>query len=91
MLIVSSKYVVSTPYEIWTGRKCLKSHPRVCGYLAYVKHLDSDKLGPRSDRCLFIWCPKEIEGYFLYLEDEQKVFVTLRATFLEKQFLGEGM
>ena len=30
------------------------------------------------------------KGYFFYLEDEQKVFVSLRATFLEKEFLGEG-
>ena len=30
------------------------------------------------------------KGHFFYLEDEQKVFVALRAIFLEKEFLGEG-
>ena len=58
--------------------------------MAYVKSLDSDKLGLRSDRCLFIGCPKVTKGYFFFLEDKQKVFITLRATFLEKEFLGEG-
>ena len=87
---VPSKSVVSTPYEMWNGRKPSISHLRVWGCPAYVKHLDSDKLGPRSDRCLFIGYPKETKGYFFYLENEQKVFVALRAIFLEKEFLGEG-
>ena len=75
---------------MWTGRKPLISHIRVWGCLAYVKRLDLDKLGPRSDRCLFIRYSKETKGYFFYLEDEHKVFVSLRATFLEKEFLREG-
>ena len=75
---------------MWYGRKPSISHLRVWGCPAYVKRLDTDKLGPRSDRCLFIGYPKETKGYFFYLEDEQKVFVALRAIFLEKEFLGEG-
>ena len=74
---VPSKSVVSTPYEIWTGRKPSISHLRVWGCLAYVKHLDSDKLSPRFDRCLFIGYPKKTKGYFFYFKDEQKVFVAL--------------
>ena len=58
--------------------------------MAYVKHLDSDKLSPKSDRCLFIGYPKKTKGFFFYLEDEQKVFVALKAIFLEKEFLREG-
>ena len=38
----------------------------------------------------FVGYPKETKGYYFYLEDEQKVFVALRAVFLEKEFLGEG-
>ena len=34
--------------------------------------------------------PKETKGYYFYLADEQKVFVSLKATFLEREFLGEG-
>ena len=49
-----------------------------------------DKLGPRSDKCYFIGYPKETKGYYFYLADEQKVFVSLEAIFLEKKFLGEG-
>ena len=86
---ISSKYVVSTPYKIWTGHKPSILYLQVWDCLAYVKHLDSDKLGPNSDWCLFIRYHKETKGYFFYLEDEQKVFVALKATFLEKKFLGE--
>ena len=72
------------------GRKPALSYLRVWGYPAYVKRLKIDKLGPRSDKYLFVGYPKEIKGYYLYLTDEQKVFVRNRAIFLEKEFLGEG-
>ena len=87
---VPSKSVDKTPYEIWTGRKPIISHLRVWGCPAYVKRLESDKLGPKSDRCLFVGYPKESKGYYFYLPEEQKLFVGLKATFLEKEFLGEG-
>ena len=79
------------PYEIWIGCKPVLSHLRVWGCPAYVKHLITDKLGPRSDKCYFIGYPKETKGYNFYLADEQKVFVSLKAIFLEKEFLGEGI
>ena len=87
---VPSKSVDKTPYEIWTGRKPTLSHLRVWGCPAYVKRLQSDKLGPKSDRCLFVGYPKESKGYYFYLPKEQRLFVGLRATFLEKEFLREG-
>ena len=87
---VPSKSVIKTPYEIWTGRKPALSHLRVWGCPAYVKRLVTDKLGPRSDKCSFIGYPKETKRYFFYHADEQKVFVSLKAIFLEKEFLGEG-
>ena len=90
MSLILSESIISTPYEIWTGRKPSISYLRVWGCPAYIKHLDSDKLGPKSERCLFVGYPKETKGYYFYLEDEQKVFVALRAIFLEKEFLGEG-
>ena len=56
----------------------------------YVKRLMSDKLGTRSDRYNFVGYPKESKGYIFYQPDEQKLFVSLRTTFLKKEFLGEG-
>ena len=87
---VSSKSVTKTPYEIWIGRKPVLSHLRVWGYPTYVKRLITDKLGPRSDKCNFIGYPKETKGYYFYLADQQKVFVSLKAIFLENEFLSEG-
>ena len=74
---------------MWTGRKLVFSYLRVWGYPTYVKHLKTNKLGPRSDKCLFKGYPKEIKGYYFYLDDEQKLFVSNRTIFLEKEFLGE--
>jgi hypothetical protein len=87
---VFSKSVEKTPYEIWTGRKPVLSHLRIWGCPTYVKHLIIDKLGPRSDKCIFIGYPKESKGYYFYHAEEQKVFVALKAIFLEKEFLGKG-
>ena len=75
---------------MWTRCKPSISYLQVWDCPTYVKHLDSDKLGLRSDRCLFIGYPKKKKGFFFYLEDGQKVFITLRAIFLERKFLREG-
>ena len=80
---VPSKSVAKTLYEIWTGHKPVFSYLRVWGYLAYVKRLLIDKLRPRSDKCLFDGYPKESKGYYFYHTEEQKLFVNLRAIFLE--------
>ena len=87
---VSSKSVTKTSYEIWIGRKPVLLHLRIWGCPAYVKHLITDKLGPRSDKCNFIGYPKETKRYYFYLTDEKKVFVSLKTIFLKKEFLGEG-
>ena len=87
---ILSKSIVKISYKIWIGRKPILSYLRVSRCPTYVKWLVIDKLGPRSDKCTFIGYPKETKGYYFYHADEQKVFVSLRATFLEKKFLGEG-
>ena len=87
---ISSKSVIKTSYEIWMGRKPALSYLRVWGCPAYVKRLVTDKLRPRSDKCTFIGYSKVTKRYFFYHADKQKVFVSLKATFLEKKFLGEG-
>ena len=86
---VPSKSVTKTPYEIWIESKPVLSHLRVWGCPAYVMRLETDKLGQRSDKCLFVGYPKESKGYYFYLPEEQKLFIRLRAIFLEKEFLGE--
>ena len=88
---ISTKSVSKTLYEIWTERKPALTHLRVWGWPAYVKYLKMNKLGARSNRYNFIGYSKEIKGYYFYLADEQKVFVSLKAVFLEKEFLGEGI
>ena len=75
---------------MWTGHKLALSHLRIWGCPAYVKRLKTDKFGPKSDKYLFIGYPKEIKGYYFYLADEQKIFISNRVVFLEKEFLGKG-
>ena len=62
----------------------------IWGCPAYVKRLKIDKLGPKSDRCLFIGYPKKTKGYYFYLAVEQKMFVSSWTVFLKRKFLGEG-
>ena len=57
-------------HEMWTGYKPALSHFRIWGCPAHVKCLKIDKLGPRSDKCLFVRYSKEIKGYYFYLADE---------------------
>ncbi|KAJ8755827.1 hypothetical protein K2173_024372 [Erythroxylum novogranatense] len=84
---VPSKTVAVTPYEMWTNKRPYLTHLKVWGCLAYVKRTQSDKLDAKSDKCLFVGYPKETMGYQFYLAEEQKVFVSKHAVFLEKEFL----
>ena len=88
---ISSKFANKTPYGIWIGHKSVLSHLRIWRYPAYIRHLKINKLEPRSDKCIFIGYSKEIKRYYFYLADEQKVFVSNKAYFLEKEFLNEGI
>ena len=49
-----------------------------------MKHIESDKLEGKSDKCLFVGYPKETRAYHFYNPTEQKVVVLRHATFLEK-------
>ena len=55
---VPSNSVMKTPYEIWTGRRPSMSFMKIWGCGVYVKRLQSDKLGPKSDKCIFVGYPK---------------------------------
>src|SRR6516162_1537027 len=85
---VPTKSVEQTPYEIWTGKKPSFSFMRIWGCEAYVKCLDSQKLQPKSDKCLFVGYPKETKGYYFYHPQDNKVIVVLHAVFLEREFIN---
>jgi hypothetical protein len=63
---------------------------KIWGCEAYVKRLMSDKLSPRSDKCIFVGYPKETKGYYFYYKSEIKIVVARHAVFLEKEFLTRG-
>ena len=86
---VSSKFVSSTPYEIWRGKKPNLKYLKIQGHLEYVKKKFGHKLDARSDRCLFIRYPRDSIGYLFYHPTEQKVFVSRHATFMKKEFILE--
>ncbi|WP_248786426.1 hypothetical protein, partial [Escherichia coli] len=81
---VPSKLVQKTPYEIWSGRHPNLSFMKIWGCDAYVKRQSSDKLGPKSQKCLFVGYPKETKGYYFYNPSEQKVFVARTGVFSRK-------
>ena len=57
------------------------------GCPVYVKCIESDKLGAKSDKCSFMGYPKKMKGYYFYRPSEQNVFVSRHTAFLEKEFL----
>jgi hypothetical protein len=77
---VPSKSVVKTPYEIWTRKTPSLSFLKIWGCEVFVKRLQSDKLNPKSDKCIFV-------VYYFYNRSEAKVFVAQNGVFLEKEFL----
>src|SRR6185312_7382327 len=84
---VPSKSVDKTTYEIWTGKTPSLSFLKIWDCEAYVKRLQSDKLAPKSDKCIFVGYPKKTLGYYFYNRSEGKVFVARNGVFLEKEFL----
>ena len=48
----------------------------------------SDKLTPKSDKCIFVGYPRVTLGYSFYNWEENKVFVARNGVFLEKEFLS---
>ena len=84
-----SKYVETTPYELWFGKKPKLSFLKVWGCDAYVKKLQPAKLEPKSEMCVFIGYPKVTVGYTFYHISEGEIFVAKNGSFLEKEFLSK--
>ena len=72
---VPSKSVAKKPYEMWNGKTPNLSFLNIWGCEAFVKRLHSNKLTPKSDKCIFVGYPKETLGYYFYNQSEGKVFV----------------
>src|SRR3954465_13288474 len=75
---------------MWTGKNPSLSFLKIWCYDAFVKRLQSDKLTPKSDKCIFVGYPRETLGYYFYNREEGKVFVSRSGVFLEKEFLTKG-
>ena len=61
---------------------------KIWGCEAYVKRLQGDKLHPKIDKCFFVGYPKQIQGYYFYNSEDNKMFVARDGVFLEKEFLS---
>ena len=83
---VPTKSIPNTPYELWTSKKPSLNHLKIWGCLAHVRKSNMDKLGLRSDRCLFIGYPKMSTSFHFYNPTKQKVFVSRNAIFLEEDY-----
>ena len=84
-----SKSDKTTPYEPWIGKKPKLSFLKVWGCDAYMKKLQPDKPGPKSEKCVFIGYPKETVGYTFFHRSEGKKSVAKNGSFLEKEFLSK--
>jgi hypothetical protein len=74
---------------ICTGKYPRLSFLKVWGCEAYVKHLMSDKLTPKSGKWFFAGYLRENKEYYFYNKAEDKVFVTRNDVFMEKEFLSK--
>ena len=84
---VPSKSVPKTPYEMQKGIKLVLNHIHIWGCPTYV--LKEKKLESRTQICLFVGYPKGTRGYYIYYNEEQKVFVSKNGKFIEKDYLKD--
>ncbi|KAA0043452.1 gag/pol protein [Cucumis melo var. makuwa] len=69
------------------GRKGSLRHFRIWGCPIHVLVQNPKKLERRSKLCLFVGYPKESKGGLFYEPQENKVFVSTNATFLEEDHI----
>ena len=80
---IPSKFVPTTPYEIWFGKKPSLSYLKTWGCPTYVKRQMADKLEDRSVIAHFIGYLKESMRYY-YFPQDFNVIVSWNIIFLEK-------
>ncbi|KAA0025386.1 gag/pol protein [Cucumis melo var. makuwa] len=86
---VPSKSVSEAPFELLRERKPSLSHFRIWGYREHVLVTNSKKLEPRSRLCQFVGYPKEMRGGLLFDLQENRVFISTNATFLEEDHMRD--
>ncbi|KAA0049915.1 gag/pol protein [Cucumis melo var. makuwa] len=86
---VPSKSVSETPFELWRGRKPSLSYFRIWGCPAHVLVTNPKNLEPRSRLCQFVGYPKETRGGLFFDPQENRVFVSTNATFLEEDHMRD--
>ena len=50
--------------------------------------LTSDKLAPKTEKCLFVGYPKETKGYYFYNPNKNKVFFARKLCFLKRSLFS---
>ncbi|TYK13967.1 gag/pol protein [Cucumis melo var. makuwa] len=86
---VSSKSVSETPFVLWRGSKPSLSHFIIWGCPAHVLVTNPKKLELRSRLCQFVGYPKETRGGLFFDPQENRVFVSTNATFLEEDHMRD--
>ena len=71
------------------GKKHIKSFLKIWRCEAFVKRQVSEKLAPKSEKCIFVGYPKKTRRYYFYNSSQNKVFVAQNDTFLEKEFISK--
>ena len=85
--VVPSMSIQHTPLELWSGRKPSLRHIRIWGCTVHVLKGKTGKLEPRTEVCLFVGYPKGTRGGLFYSPQDNKVFVSTNATFLENDYM----
>ena len=78
---IPSKFVLKTPMELWI--------PPHLGLSSNVLNGKPNKLEPKSEVCLLVGYPKETRGYLFYSCNDNKVFVSTNAKFLENDYMND--
>ncbi|KAL0556725.1 hypothetical protein IC582_005241 [Cucumis melo] len=81
--------VSEIPFELWRGRKPNLSRFKIWGCPAHVLVTNPKKLEPRSRLCQFVGYPKETRGGLFFDPQENRVFVSTNATFLEEDHMRD--
>ena len=86
---VPSKSIPKTPYKMWKGVKHVLNHIHTWSCLAHVLKGKMTKLESRTQMYLFVGYPKGMRGYYVYNNEEQKLFVSTNAKFLKEDYMTD--
>ena len=86
---IPSKFVLKTPMELWSRCEPSMKYLHIWGCLAHVLKGKLDKLEPKSKVCFLVGYPKEMRGYLFYSCNDNKVFVSTNAKFLENDYMND--